>query len=71
MLHIKRKKGPNLRSPDIEGRTHFYTSFMHKKKLKHSPIRDQEPMEFCFNSVGGDVLILLLTNDKTSSSVLN
>ena len=71
MLHIKRKKVPNLRGPDVEGRTHFYTSFMHKKKLKHNPIRDQEPMEFCFNSVEGDVLIFLLTSDKTSSSVPN
>ena len=71
MLYIKRKNIQNLRGADIEGRTHFYTSFMHKKKLKHNPIRDQQAMEFCSNSVGGDVLIFLLTSDKTSSTVLN
>ena len=41
-----------------------------KKKLKRSPIRDQQPMEFCSNIVAGDVLIFLLNSDKTISGVL-
>ena len=44
---------------------------MHKKKkLKHNPIRDQQPVEFCSNIVAGDVLIFLLNSDKASSGVL-
>ena len=41
-----------------------------KKKLKHNPRLDQQPMEFFSNIVGGDVLVFLLNSDKTSSGVL-